>query len=108
VSILTKREVWRRERKRTKRAPLGLTRDEQDNVRVVLRVLRYRHGSWVALARLLGMQLKTLKGAASKRGSRPPTPGLALHASRLAGVPMEDVLSGAFPKQGDCPLCGRR
>ena len=37
---------------------------------------------------------------------------VAIHATyareaRLADVPIDDVLSGNFPKPGSCPMCGR-
>ena len=41
----------------------------------------------------------------SKNGR--PGAALALYAARLLSVPVEDVLNGAFPKPGACPLCGR-
>lgn len=107
MTILTERKVWKRAPVEREIRILGLTAEEQDNVRAAMRVLRIRHGSWAALAKALGMSFKTLKLAVSKRGYRRPTPGLALHVARLAGVPMEDVISGAFPKPGACPMCGR-
>ncbi|MGO8993849.1 MAG: transcriptional regulator [Polyangiaceae bacterium] len=99
------RETWRR-------APIvrsgerpDLTPEEQAHIRAALRVLRQRLGGYVPLAAALGVNAKSLKDAGAPSGK--PGVGLALRASRLAGVPMEDVLSGSWPRPGSCPHCGR-
>jgi hypothetical protein len=106
MRLLTKTETWSR--------PKGLiastytpdlTADEQANVRRALQVLRRRHGSWNSLAPLLGVKLSTLEKAVVPK--RTLSAGLALRAARLAKVPMEEILSGQWPKPGACPMCGR-
>ena len=82
-----------------------LTPDEIVNVKRALRVLKVRHESIAALAAVLGVNEETLRNATVRQ--RKPSVGLALRAARLAGVPLEDVLSGAWPKVGSCPHCGR-
>lgn len=83
-----------------------LSPEEQECVRVALRVLGVRYGSLTKLAGRMGVHPKAVHRAASERGK--PTIGMALEAARVAGVPVDDILSGAFPEAGACPLCGRR
>jgi hypothetical protein len=104
--ILSEPKRWARPRdpSKTRRAS-DLTPDEQSNAKAALRVLRARHGTTCQLALALSANPKTVLYAVSARGK--PSAGLALRAARLAGVPLEDVLSGAWPKSGSCPHCGR-
>ncbi len=106
MTVLTTRVTWRKPKQLTAgtRTP-DLTDDEVANVRAALRVLRQRVGGYRQLAVTLGVNLETLKRAGSRRRI-PPSVGLALRAARLAGVPLEEVLSGAWPKPGTCPTCG--
>jgi hypothetical protein len=94
---------WRRSDARPPRHEL--TADEQTNVRAALRVLRTRFGGTAALATVLGVTHSRLAWSMSKNGH--PGAALALYAARLASVPVEDVLTGAFPPPNACPLCGR-
>jgi hypothetical protein len=98
VAVLRERTVWRRPRppKLTDR-PDELTVDEQANVRRALRFLRKRHGTWEALALAMGIKKWTLWQGTVRR-TRRPTAGFALRAARLSGVPVEDVLRGAWPR----------
>jgi hypothetical protein len=109
MTILRERQVWKRPvaaGPRRERARLGsLTTDEQNNVRAVMGVLHVRFGSWRAVAEALGTSVKWIEKLMRVVGE--PPAGLAIHAARLAGVPVDDVLSGAFPKPGSCPMCGR-
>jgi len=82
-----------------------LTPNEQANVKKALAVLRIRFGSWAKVAAVMKSKVKTVEKAACSSGK--PSAGLALRVARLAGAPMEDVLSGAWPKEGACPMCGR-
>jgi len=82
-----------------------LTPEEQSNVKSALRVLRVRLGGLEPLSKELKCCSRTVKWAYSKK--RRPSAGLAARAARLANVPIDDVLSGAFPKPGTCPHCGR-
>ena len=77
---------------------------EAENVRRAIRFLRRR---------------LTAKGLAEKIGStgsavrsltaptRRPSVRVAFVVARVAKVPVEDVLSGAWPPAGACPHCGR-
>jgi hypothetical protein len=106
MPILTKTITWRRPRPPNEtRGANDLTPEEQDHVRAALRVLRARFGSWPNLAKAMRAGRGHLQKIVG--GSGTPSAGLALRAARAAGVPMEDVLSGAWPKPGACPMCGR-
>jgi hypothetical protein len=74
-------------------------------VRAAMKVLAIRFGSIAGVARAMGTTRRTLEHMLGRVGK--PTAGLAVHAARLAGVPVDDVLSGAFPRPGTCPMCGR-
>lgn len=74
-------------------------------MKAALAFLRARYGTWLAVADAMGLKLATVVYAA-KRG-KGVSAGVALRTARAAGVPAEDLLSGAFPKPGVCPHCGR-
>ncbi len=82
-----------------------LTPEERENVRKAIRVLRTRHGGADKLAKALGVSTPRVEGVMTTRGK--PGAAIALYVARLAGVHVEDVLSGAFPAPGACPMCGR-
>jgi hypothetical protein len=104
MTVLVKREVWRRPKLLAPGRTPELTDEERENVRTALRFLRVRHGSSRKLAAALGVNFTMLKRTAGPGGR--PGAALALRAARLAGISVEDVLSGAWP--GDrCPHCGR-
>lgn len=105
MRTLTERKLWRRHPATDARSRPGvLTPSEQDNVRRALRQLRRRFGSHRDLAEALGTTPKSLENALSR--SRKPSIALAFQAARAAGVPLEDLLSGAWPAPGACPMCG--
>jgi hypothetical protein len=105
VAILRKRKVWRKAKPNgPARLTPDLTEDEQAHVRCALQALRRRHGSWAAVAAAMGVRGNLLVNVAT---SRKPSVGVALRAARVAGVAVEDVLAGKWPKPGSCPLCGR-
>ena len=107
MAILLARTVWKRPKPvRITAVPDELTVEEGVRVRAALAFLRTRLGSWVNLAAAMGIKPQTLKEGAKRRGRR-PTAGLALRAARVAGVCVEMILSGVWPKQGSCPHCGR-
>jgi len=81
-----------------------LTDKEQRAVRLALKFLRVRAGAWKGLAKALRYEEHSLQKAAT--GKRPISPTLALRAARLAGVGMDDVLSGAWLSGRVCPHCG--
>jgi hypothetical protein len=102
MAILREATSWRRARK-----PRGfaLTADEQEHVSAAMRTLRVRYGSWVAIAKVLGVDIKSVKNSVNPR--RKPSPGVAIRAAQLAGVPVDDALTGKFPDAQACPMCGR-
>jgi DNA-binding XRE family transcriptional regulator len=105
MTVLTKREVWKRPRALTTGRTPDLTADEIKNVKAALRVLRRRYETWQGAAEALGVRAVTLRMAVLAK--RRPSVALALRVARLVGVAVEDVLSGAWPKAGACPCCGR-
>jgi len=82
----------------------NLSPAEQENVRRAIRTLRRQYGE-AKLPALLNANPNTVKHATERR--RKPSPLIAIRAARLAGVTVEDVLSGAWPAAGPCPMCGR-
>lgn len=107
MTTLRERKVWRRESsKPAKRRRFGsLSAEEQANVRRAIHVLRIRFGSNARLARAIRMNADALQHAAVP--SRRPSARLAMLVARVADVPIGDVLPGAWPKPGACPMCGR-
>jgi len=105
MTILTKRSEWRvvRPSNETRRST-DLTPEEQANMRRALLFLRARYGSWAKLATALRAKHHTVERAGGY--GRPVGAGLAVRAARLAGVPLDDLLSGAWPGTR-CPTCGR-
>lgn len=103
MATIRKVLVWRRPRASGAREPV-LTPAEQANVKTVIRFLRHQLGQ-VALAMALGMSRRALKHTTERR--RRTSAALALRVARVAGVPLEDVLSGAWRPAGACPMCGR-
>jgi len=102
MAILRAPVRWRRTAKRDIDA--DLTPTEQANVRRALRFLAKRHGTLGKLADAMGAKLARIKEAI---GRRAVSAGLALKASRVAKVPLEDVLAGRWPPSTMCPYCGR-
>lgn len=105
MPILTERTIWRRERPRNQtRRSSDLSLAEQENVRVALRFLHTRLGSWQRVAEAMKAHRPTLR---DRMYGRTVTGGLALRVARLAAVPLEDILTGRWPVAGTCPHCGR-
>jgi hypothetical protein len=106
MTVLTRREEWRRPAALAVRAKAPeLTEEERAHLQRALRFLRVRAGSGPKLAAALGIGVKALDRAIGKRVRGGAL--LALRAARLAGIPVEDVLSGAWPSPEACPHCGR-
>lgn len=103
MAILLERKVWRA--RAPYRDPLGLAPEEQAHVRRALRALRVRYRNWKNVARALGIPKKSLERTLTGK-DRPVSPGLAIKVARVAGVPIDDVLKGLFPRPGVCPGCG--
>jgi DNA-binding phage protein len=116
MAILTKKQIRRRPRS-AKRQIESLNDEERRNVRRALHWLRAVHGH-DELARAMGISPAMLYKAGTP--SRKQTPRLALVLSRIAGVAVGDVISGAWPVAAyprprvkvaipeACPHCGRR
>jgi DNA-binding XRE family transcriptional regulator len=81
-----------------------LTDGEQAHVRAALRFLRTRSGGWEQLAKVLGFSRHTVRHV--RKGEKAVSPNMAFRVSRLAMVPLEDVLTGKYPAAGTCPACG--
>jgi len=106
MSILTERKTWTKPRlATTARHPSDLTPEEQANVKLALRFLAKRFGTYRKLAEAMGAKRATVLLAASPRGV--VSAGIALRVARVAGVSVEDVLAGRFPVAGACPYCAR-
>ena len=106
MTILKEASAWKKTRPRTQIVRLDrLDAEEQENVRIALRALRVRHGTLPVVAKAMGIPVKTLQRIYA--GKRRVQPGAAIAVARLAKVPVDDVLTGAFPKAGSCPVCGR-
>jgi hypothetical protein len=76
-----------------------LTKEEEANVRIALRHLRTKCGGYALLAAAMKVSQKTVTEA-------DVSPTLVFKIARFAGVPVGDVLTGAFPGGGVCPHCG--
>ena len=81
-----------------------LTKRERENVRAALRVLRARNGGLALLAARMGCNFASLEKLVY--GVRPPGILTALRAAEMAGVPVEDVLTGRYPDRTICRHCG--
>ncbi|MGH7284288.1 MAG: hypothetical protein ACRELY_22400 [Polyangiaceae bacterium] len=102
MPILHTRVSWERPKARKS---TGLTRQEQDNVRAAIAFLRRRYGGLALLAKAMGVRPNTLAQAIGKFG-RAPSAAIALKLARVAGCGVGEMLSGAWPPRGACPLCG--
>jgi hypothetical protein len=78
-----------------------LTAREQANVRLALQFLWARCRGWKPLGKALRIHPMTL----AQRGL-PISARLAFRVARLAGVGVDDVLTGKYPPPGTCPHCG--
>jgi len=83
---------------------LALTKGEQEHVRRALRFLRFRAGGWKPMAAALGFKKKTLTNVSEGDGV---SANLTFRLARMAGVTVDDLISGKFPAPGACPHCGR-
>jgi hypothetical protein len=81
-----------------------LSPEEQENGRRALRFLRFRAGGWKPMAAALGFTRKTLTNVSEK--TKGVSVNLVFQIARMAGVSVEDVISGRFPPPGACLHCG--
>lgn len=82
---------------------LGLDEKEQNHVRTALRYLRRRYGAWRPVAEALHFGYDTINKTVNGRDT--VSVNLAFRVARLAGVPLDDLISGSFVP-GACPKCG--
>lgn len=83
---------------------LDLTPEEQDHVRLALRFLHRRAGGWRVLSHAIGFARHSLTKV--RGGEKGVSPRMLIRVAKLAGVPVDDILTGKFPPQGTCPNCG--
>ena len=106
MGILYERKSWSKSRPpNTTQRSTDLTVEQQANAKATLRFLATRHGSARQLAEAMGAKVRTVRAALEVRGR--VSAGLAVRVAKVAGVPLEDVLGGAWPPPGACPHCGR-
>ena len=105
MAILMKREVWRRTVPLIRRREPDLTDAQVAALKRSLLYLRVTIGGRNKLARALRVHATTLSRVLSDR--KRPSAVIALRAAKLAGQPVDLVLSGAWPPAGACPHCGR-
>jgi hypothetical protein len=101
-----KQIVWKKEKSAKVLRPGALTPEEQECVRVAMRVLRVRFGSYAKIARMIGADTRNTARWGHAKGK--PDARVALTVARLAGVPVDDVLQGRFPASDSCPFCGHK
>jgi len=82
-----------------------LTAKEQASVRIALRFLRTRCGTWEALWKALRFSKATMRRTID---GGEVSASMAVRVARLAGVGVDDVLTGRYPLPGTCPHCGHR
>jgi CelD/BcsL family acetyltransferase involved in cellulose biosynthesis len=88
-----------------KRSSLRLTDDQRASLYRALQGLRRKFGTWDRLAAEMGMCTSALVKVPQRRcGSF----AMAVQAARVAGVPVELLLSGGVRDAADCPTCGQR
>jgi hypothetical protein len=80
-----------------------LTAQEQAHVRVALRFLRARWGTWATLARALKFKDTTLANVSG--GHKAVSASVAVRVARFAEVGVDDILGGKFPPR--CTHCGQ-
>ena len=100
MSILEEKQTWRRPEAERRRPPNTLSQGQRDNVRRGLDSLRMRYGR-SGLAAQMGLTYNGMR----KTLKRPPTMRVAVLVAFVAGVSVDDMLSGAWPSV--CPTCGR-
>ncbi len=109
MTVLRERQVWKKVKEQPKNRlhvekMNKLSPEQAANVRIALKVLKIRYGTLQKLAELMHVTL----GSLTRVLAAEPNAGLALRIAQVAGVPVDDILTGAFPKPGSCPMCGGR
>jgi hypothetical protein len=81
-----------------------LTSQEQHHVRVALRFLHVKFGTWATLGKAIRFKDTTLANVAG--GHKAVSPMMLVRVARLVKVGLDDLLAGKYPPKGMCPLCG--
>ncbi len=109
MAILTSKQTWTRapnpKARKSRRELNRLLPVEEERVRRAMRVLHVKFGNWTRVSEALGHHRVTVERVLNLR--RTATPAFAMRVARLLGVSLGDVLSGAWPKAGECLMCGR-
>lgn len=100
MSILEAKQVWRRREADRKRPRHKLSQEQRDNVRRGLSSLVMKYGR-AELATRMGLTREGMRLTIK----RPPTRRVAVLVSFVAGVSIDDVITGVWPSR--CPTCGR-
>jgi hypothetical protein len=108
MPILTAKQVWKKPVDARSRVKVLNRLDpvEEERVRHAMEFLRLRYGNWTGVAKAMGYHRVTIERVLNLR--RTATAAFALRVAKQLGVTLGDVLSGARPKAGDCPMCGAR
>lgn len=77
--------------------------NEQSNVRATLNFLRGQMGGFVAVAKALRFDYRTVVRSAT--GRRDVTASMAIRVARLLDASVDDLLAGRY-RPGACPKCG--
>lgn len=77
--------------------------NEQSNVRATLTFLRAQMGGFVAVAKALRFDYRTVVRSAT--GRREVSASMALRVARLLDASVDDLLAGRY-RPGACPKCG--
>ena len=106
MGILTERKSWAKKRDpNERRSSSGLTVAEKANAQLALVVLRAKFGNCARLARAMDVKADTVYHAMRRANV---SAGVARKAALVAGVPLDDVLTGRWPGEGFCRHCGSR
>ena len=84
----------------------ALTPQEEGHVRTALRYMHTRCGTWLLVAKVIGSGKDTTISQMAQ-GHKRVSADVALRLARAVRVPVDDVLTGRFPKAGACPHCGQ-
>lgn len=107
MPILTAKQVWKKPVDPRSRVKVLNRLDpvEEERVRRAMEFLRLRYGNWNGVAKAMGYHRVTIERVLNLR--RTATAAFALRVAKQLGVTLGHVLSGARPKAGECPMCGR-
>lgn len=108
MTILTTKQTWTRAPSTTghksRRELARLTPTEEQRVRRGMWVLHVRFGNWSRVSRALGYHRVTVERVLNIR--KTASLAFAMRVGKKLGVTLGDLLGGAWPKPGECPMCG--